>query len=1238
MITNVGRAIGIAFSYRRPWRRWLLLLRVIIDRQGRAAVNSAAFAKLQGQLEGMLPEYPELVPRYLNQLRRVLPAGKVRALAEELQAEHNDDAVWLTFLVNFWYGWGDYRRGDEALELAKEIDPDYLPIYLEEAANQRVRRNHSRERSAIQRILELSQESKQRSAALVQLGYLEYSKRDFEAAAQAFSEAELDGASASGMLAAAESFRRVGREEARKRALNTYWRGRKKPSVAPELVLADAYSTMVDIEAAEYYISKAPASSDLDGSRDWAELRVAFLQGEWETASFIADRYLKRDSGAPLSRIKDIALLLEHLGDFHRAAELLLDAEQRGLSDPDSLYRAGINLGQQGRTQQAVDVLLRSRQLNSKSLKGEPNFSAVTQASSKHLREWSIEDLRRALRGVSTHRALTYVSHTLGSRYAQNGEYELAFEALRLVSSKRGATLPYFGARRSQPHPRWHETFAETIELFPVEQDLVVYESFHGGATSCNPLALCLHALGEPSLSHLQHVWIVNSNAEIDERLRADSRVTFVLRSSANAARMLATAGTVINNTSFEAAYYRREGQRYLNTWHGIPWKHLGKRVAGDPFSYGNIARNMLQATHIIAPDSHTLEALTRDQNVDRLLSPAVTQVTGYPRIDLTVSFSEARKDQLRRELGLSRDTPVVLYAPTWRGSVSDESFDLSMTLAAVRTMQQSGAQVIMRAHHFVEAELRRNEEFGDVALVPASVNSNELLSITDVLVSDFSSIIFDFGVLERPVIKYIPDYESYREERGLYFSHSEILGRSCFSLESLREALNDALETPERFEERTAKQKSFYAQEDGSASQRVWEFVQQDDIKEDGPPRDEVRPLISVSGLNANGITRALKNMVTSFRAEPVEPYLLLTRDIMENGTSDAVEALQEFSHVLLAVGQHAGTRLEVEVLRQALEGKVPLHQNLIDVLRGSEQREARRLFGTAEFDIAIEFDGYSPAKSVFIGMQKPQLAPRNAQFLHSAMVRERDIKYPWLDSSFKFYDQFDFLVSVSEGVREDNENMLFEEYGVPRDRHRVIENLIDPTRIAELGQVELTDAEDAWLTRPGLHVTAVGRLAPEKNQEAIIRALAENRDTLGAVQVALVGEGPMASDLKRLVSDLGVESQVEFFGHLSNPYPLMKASDLVIMASVHEGQGLVLLEALTLQTPIAASKIPALLPVVGQDRLGIGFHPDAEGVAGALHRVLMEGTPVRELARFNPVSYESEVNKKYRALFSER
>lgn len=190
---------------------------------------------------------------------------------------------------------------------------------------------------------------------------------------------------------------------------------------------------------------------------------------------------------------------------------------------------------------------------------------------------------------------------------------------------------------------------------------------------------------------------------------------------------------------------------------------------------HGNVSRNLLHATHLLAPNEHTPDSLVVPYETDGLFRGKTAQL-GSPRIDRMLDADPAIRAGVFARLGLVDDgRSAVFYTPTWRGTTSSKHFDARGLAADLKALATRDSHVVFRAHHLTEALIRDMKL--EVNLVPAAIDTYEVLGITDVLVTDYSRIFFDFLPRRKPIIFYAYDLEEYRAERGLYFALEDMPG-----------------------------------------------------------------------------------------------------------------------------------------------------------------------------------------------------------------------------------------------------------------------------------------------------------------------------------------------------------------------------------------------------------------------------------------------------------------------------
>jgi len=269
----------------------------------------------------------------------------------------------------------------------------------------------------------------------------------------------------------------------------------------------------------------------------------------------------------------------------------------------------------------------------------------------------------------------------------------------------------------------------------------------------------------------------------------------------------------LVVNDWLRRRYERRPGQVVLQTWHGTPLKRLALHRPGfDPRRMVAVVRESRRWDVLLAQNPYGERILRKAYAFLR----RPVWVEGYPRNDVLVTGDGA---PTRAALGIADDERVVLYAPTWR----DDRTDMVDFVDPERLASQTGAVVLVRGHSrtLIPGEDARGARVIDVTGYP---DVSDLLLVADALVTDYSSVMFDYTATGKPIFFLTPDLVHYREDlRGFYFdlvAHAP--GPMVSTQDELAEALADQT-VPARFADRYAAwQQRFNARDDGHAAERV--------------------------------------------------------------------------------------------------------------------------------------------------------------------------------------------------------------------------------------------------------------------------------------------------------------------------------------------------------------------------------------------------------------------------------
>ena len=347
---------------------------------------------------------------------------------------------------------------------------------------------------------------------------------------------------------------------------------------------------------------------------------------------------------------------------------------------------------------------------------------------------------------------------------------------------------------------------------------MVLLETFRGRSVGDSPGAvgreLAARDLG------LDLVWVTD-----DPSVRPPAGTRGVVRRTREWYDALAGARAYVANAGAPYWFTKKPGQVHLQTWHGTPLKKIGEdRGPGDFSTWRHRRRIAAQAAGwdgLVSP-SRFCSPIFR--SAFRYGGPMLE--VGYPRNDLLASAeAPAVRDRVRTVLGLRPEQRVVLYAPTWREYVGVRDAKPLYLDAEALTRRMPDAVVLVRGHY--NSTTQRDVFVGhprihDVTRYP---DIADLYLAADVLVTDYSSVMFDFTLTDKPVVLLTPDLEQYRDvERGFYF---DIEQRAPGPLVTSTGDVVDVLQGPDAY---AAARASFRAEfcpwDDGHASARAVDWL----------------------------------------------------------------------------------------------------------------------------------------------------------------------------------------------------------------------------------------------------------------------------------------------------------------------------------------------------------------------------------------------------------------------------
>ncbi|MEU0021111.1 CDP-glycerol glycerophosphotransferase family protein [Streptomyces rochei] len=402
------------------------------------------------------------------------------------------------------------------------------------------------------------------------------------------------------------------------------------------------------------------------------------------------------------------------------------------------------------------------------------------------------------------------------------------FRALRAANRTAGGLL------RRLPRPQGLRTrllYRRHLRR-PLDPGLVVYCAYWGRGYTCNPAAI--HAKARELAPHLRSVFLV----EADQAHTVPKDVDHAVIGSRRYWEVLARATYLVNNANFAEGVVKRPGSVHLQTQHGTPLKTMGV----DQSTYPVVAAASGSFTKLLGRVDRWDYNLSANRHSTRMWERAYPgsyeQLEyGYPRNDVYCTATAEDVARVRRALGVPEGKTAVLYAPThrdWEAGFGAGALDLEAFCEAAG----EDVVVLLRAHYFYDRG-GRSAPSGRVIDVTAHRSAEDVCLAADALVTDYSSIMFDYANLDRPIVVYADDWEVYRETRGVYFDlMAAPPGPVARTPEELARIFRDgSWAGPESTALRAAFRERFCEFDDGRAAERVVRRVLLGEPPETLPP-----------------------------------------------------------------------------------------------------------------------------------------------------------------------------------------------------------------------------------------------------------------------------------------------------------------------------------------------------------------------------------------------------------------
>lgn len=367
-----------------------------------------------------------------------------------------------------------------------------------------------------------------------------------------------------------------------------------------------------------------------------------------------------------------------------------------------------------------------------------------------------------------------------------------------------------------------------------IDENMVFFSSFNGKYYTDSPKSIYLYMKSNPEFKNYKFVWAF-SEPENHKDLECKNTI-IVKQGSKSYEKYLSMAKYWVTNHRVYDYIYPKKSQIYVQCWHGTPLKRLGFDLQKTDNALNTLKemqhKYLIEAkklNYMVSPSKFTSEKLRSAFNLKKVHKENNIIEQGYPRNDFLYNHTEEEVKRIKQRLGIDGiNKKIILYAPTWRDNQHQAgvgyTYKTEVDFDKLQKELQNEYIILFRAHYFVSNSFDFEKYKGFIYNVSDLDDVNETYVVSDILITDYSSVFFDYANLKRPMLFYMYDFEEYKDEmRGFYIDLDELPGEITKTEDELINAIRHTktFEYNEKYKKFNDK---FNYLDDGQAAKRTVE------------------------------------------------------------------------------------------------------------------------------------------------------------------------------------------------------------------------------------------------------------------------------------------------------------------------------------------------------------------------------------------------------------------------------
>ncbi len=544
-----------------------------------------------------------------------------------------------------------------------------------------------------------------------------------------------------------------------------------------------------------------------------------------------------------------------------------------------------------------------------------------------------------------------------------------------------------------------------------VEKNTIILEAVHGDSLGGHIFYMIDSILKQQPQAKLYVVLKENVEAPQFFTNKYAHKVEYITHLSIRYYELLAVAGTLINDTTFYPFFNKRPEQKYFMIWHGTPLKYMGRDMP-NMIDVANVQRNYYMADRIYVNNIYTKDILAETAHLNGVYQGEMV-VAPSPRND---AFYQPNARESIRNFYQFADKKILVYMPTWRGSVGKvkNSVHLKEMFDYLEENLDDNTIVFAKLHPFEKVDISTN--YSKIRPLPNDFETYTFLAGTDGLITDYSSVMYDYANLNKPVILYTYDLDEYEEERGIY----EDITTYPFTQVDTMNGLVEKIYTLPHNVDYSNINKRFNSVDQTNGSDIVvahmLEGRQHEDVSTFNLYNGKETVAIVSGGFWNNGVTTALINTLENVDTEKRNYICFFDKHQTKPEYFERLRNLPKNVHFYPVDGEINGNFKDRLLLKQFMKNeRLDLKQFEAQLSRIFNE-EFKRIFGDLKIDWFIHYTGFERKYAAMLQF----INHKKAIWVHTDMFAEYKAKKNYSRKIiFKAYQKADKVVLVHENLR---------------------------------------------------------------------------------------------------------------------------------------------------------------------------------------------------------------------------